>query len=138
VGEVPFYGGILIVDGTAVAMTSARQRALQATLALSAGHLVSIDTLARCVWDERLPERVRESPHTYVMPLRRLIGEHAVVTDPGGYRLVAEPDRVDALRFLRILDTAGEERDPVVERGLLAEALELWHGRPCRACRPPS
>ncbi|WP_158890218.1 AfsR/SARP family transcriptional regulator [Amycolatopsis anabasis] len=118
------------VDGAPVTVTSARQRALLATLALSAGRLVSIDALARCVWGEQLPARVRGSLHTYVMRLRRHIGEQAVATEPEGYRLTIERDRVDALRFLRLLDKAAGQEDPSAERAILAEALSLWNGRP--------
>jgi DNA-binding SARP family transcriptional activator len=103
---------------------------LLATLALSAGRLVSIDTLARCVWGDELPERVRGSLQTYVMRLRRQLGDTAVVTEPDGYRLAVDPSGVDALEFLRLLDDAAESEDPVRERGLLAEALALWRGTP--------
>ncbi|MEV6906860.1 winged helix-turn-helix domain-containing protein [Amycolatopsis sp. NPDC051071] len=55
--------------------------ALLATLALSCGRLVSIDALARRVWGEDPPERIRGSLRTNVMRLRRLFGEHVVVTE---------------------------------------------------------
>ncbi|MDI5976944.1 BTAD domain-containing putative transcriptional regulator [Amycolatopsis magusensis] len=126
------------MGGAPVSLTSARQRALLAGLALSAGRPVSIDSLARFVWGESLPARVRGSLHTYVMRLRRLIGEDTVATAPDGYRLVIEPDRVDALRFLRLLDTAVEQPDPAAERRSLGEALALWRGTPLEGVGSPA
>jgi DNA-binding SARP family transcriptional activator/tetratricopeptide (TPR) repeat protein len=105
---------------------------------LSAGRLVSIDTLARCVWGDELPERVRGSLQTYVMRLRRRLGDTAVVTEPEGYRLAAVPSEVDALEFLRLLDDATVEQDPVRERELLAAALELWRGTPLEGVGSPA
>jgi len=135
------------VDARPISLTSSRQRALLGALALSAGRLVSVDTLARCVWGEELPERIRGSLQTYVMRLRRHLGEEAVVTEPDGYRLAVDPMRVDALRFLRILDTAAEqagvpggstvERERR-EREMLAEALELWRGTPLEGVGSPA
>jgi DNA-binding SARP family transcriptional activator len=126
------------VDDRPLSLTSSRQRALLGALALSAGRLVSIDALARCVWGEELPERIRGSLQTYVMRLRRHLGEEVVVTEPDGYRLAVDPMRVDALRFLWILDTAAEQSDLERERGLLAEALELWGGAPLEGVGSPA
>ncbi len=105
---------------------------------------MSIDALARGVWGERPPERIRGSLQTNVMRLRRLFGEHVLVTEPDGYRLVLDPDRVDALRFLNLLDEASETPEstgkPVVtaERALLAEAIGLWGGTPLEGIGSPT
>ena len=121
-----------------MALTSSRQRALLATLALSAGRLVSIDVLARGVWGEASPARIRGSLQTYVMRLRRLCGEEAVVTEPDGYRLVLDPAHVDALRFLRLLDEAADTGESGQRRELLAAALALWSGQPLEGVGSPS
>ncbi|MFD8497567.1 BTAD domain-containing putative transcriptional regulator [Amycolatopsis sp. NPDC059657] len=118
------------VGGRSLPLTSSRQRALLGTLALSAGRLVSIDALARAVWGEEPPERIRGSLQTYVMRLRKHLGDEAVVTEQDGYRLDIDPSVVDALRFLRLLDSAAEQGDTVKERELLGEALQLWAGSP--------
>ncbi|GAA1967443.1 AfsR/SARP family transcriptional regulator [Amycolatopsis minnesotensis] len=127
----------VIVSGTPVVLTSARQRALLATLALAAGRLVSIDALGTRVWGEQLPERVRGSLHTYVMRLRRLIGDHAVVTEAEGYRLDIEPARVDVHRFLRVLEEAAGQPASSMERAMLGEALALWAGTPLESVPSP-
>ena len=116
------------MDDHPVSLTSSRQRALLGTLALSAGRLVSVDALARCVWGEEPPQRIRGSLQTNVMRLRRHLGEDVLVTEPDGYRLAADPMRVDALRFLRILDSAAEQSDAKRECDMLAEGLQLWGG----------
>ncbi len=121
-----------------MALTSSRQRALLATLALSAGRLVSIDVLARGVWGDASPARIRGSLQTYVMRLRRLCGEEAVVTEPDGYRLVVDPAHVDALRFLRLLDEAADAGESGRRRELLTEALALWSGPPLEGVGSPS
>ncbi|WP_328701583.1 AfsR/SARP family transcriptional regulator [Amycolatopsis pittospori] len=125
------------MDGSPRSLSSARQRALLATLALSCGRLVSIDALARGVWGEEPPERIRGSLQTNVMRLRRLFGESVVVTEPDGYRLVLDPGRVDALRFLSLLEEA-VEKEPASERALLAEAIALWGGTPLEGVGSPT
>ena len=126
------------MDDRTLSLTSSRQRALLGTLALSAGRLVSVDALARYVWGEELPERIRGSLQTYVMRLRRQLGEEVVVTEPDGYRLAVDPRAVDALRFLRLLDAAAEHGDPESERRMLAEAIELWGGAPLEGVGSPA
>ncbi|WP_410591470.1 BTAD domain-containing putative transcriptional regulator [Amycolatopsis sp. lyj-23] len=127
----------VLVDGSPVLLTSSRQRALLATLALSAGRLVSIDALARGVWGETPPAHIRGSLQTYVMRLRRLCGDDTVVTEPDGYRLVLDPSRVDALRFLRTLDQAAAA-EPGRRRDLLATALDAWGGVPLEGVGSPA
>ena len=127
-----------LVDGSPVVLTSSRQRALLATLALSAGRLVTIDALARGVWGEAPPAHIRGSLQTYVMRLRRLCGEDTVVTEPDGYRLVVDPSRVDALRFLRTLDQAAAATEPAQRRDLLTSALAGWGGTPLEGVGSPA
>ncbi|WP_244162585.1 AfsR/SARP family transcriptional regulator [Amycolatopsis regifaucium] len=125
------------MDGVPRSLGSARQRALLATLALSCGRLVSIDTLARGVWGSEPPERIRGSLQTNVMRLRRLFGDDVVVTEPDGYRLISAPAEVDALRFLNLLDEAAGS-EPAEERELLAGAIALWGGTPLEGVGSPT
>ncbi|HKN56601.1 MAG TPA: BTAD domain-containing putative transcriptional regulator [Amycolatopsis sp.] len=125
------------MDDVPVALTSSRQRALLATLALSAGRTVSVDVLARGVWGEAPPARIRGSLQTYVMRLRRLCGEETVATEPDGYRLVVDPDRVDALKFLRLTDEAAAA-EPTRRREILTTALALVRGTPLDGVGSPA
>ncbi|MEJ3750857.1 BTAD domain-containing putative transcriptional regulator [Actinomycetes bacterium KLBMP 9797] len=117
------------VDGRPVAVAG-RLRAMLATLAMSAGEDVSIERLASGVWGDELPSDVRRTVQVYVTRLRRVIGAQAIRTTPGGYRLEVDPDRVDAARFVRMLDIARSAADPAAERAQLARALTLWRGTP--------
>jgi DNA-binding SARP family transcriptional activator/tetratricopeptide (TPR) repeat protein len=118
------------VGGRPVVVSAPRLRALLAALAVSAGRSVSVDRLAAAVWDADLPGYARGAVQTYVTRLRGLLGAGLVRTSPGGYTLCAEPDQVDVLRFLRLLDAATRAPEVPQERALLAEALALWRGVP--------
>lgn len=117
------------VDGRPVAV-GGRLRTMLAALAMSAGTDVSIERLATGVWGDDLPADVRRTVQVYVTRLRRVLGADAIRTVPGGYRLEVDPDRVDAVRFVRMLDTARLAGDTAAERERLAQALALWRGTP--------
>jgi DNA-binding SARP family transcriptional activator len=121
--------------GRPVAVTSGRLRALLAVLAVSAPRAVAVERLAGAVWDTELPGDARGAVQTYVTRLRGLLGAGLVATSPGGYALRAEPEGVDALRFLRLLDAAAAAKEPAAERALLAKALGLWRGMPFEGIR---
>ncbi|MFB4306831.1 BTAD domain-containing putative transcriptional regulator [Actinomadura sp. GTD37] len=119
------------VDGRPVPLTAGRLRTLLAALALSAGQVVPVERLAAAVWaDEELPGNVRRSVQTYIARLRGALGPESIGSRPTGYVLHADPDRVDALRFGRLLRAASAAPDAAGERARLAEALRLWRGRP--------
>ncbi|MEO3802198.1 BTAD domain-containing putative transcriptional regulator [Nonomuraea sp. B1E8] len=121
------------VSGRPVELPAGRLRALLAVLALSAGRVVPVDRLASAVWGADQRGDPRANVRTNVKRLRRALGTSAgqlIVARPGGYLLSAEPDRVDALRFGRLLDEAAAARDRVVERSRVAAALGLWRGTP--------
>ncbi|MFI0445627.1 BTAD domain-containing putative transcriptional regulator [Actinomadura sp. 6N118] len=117
-------------DGAAVRLAGGRVRTLLALLAVSASDTVPVQRLASALWGEELPVNGRRSVQTLVTRLRRALGSHAVSTMPEGYRLDVEPDRVDVLRFRRLLAEAARTRDAAGERLLVAEALALWRGPP--------
>lgn len=56
--------------------------------------------------------------HLRVSKLRRTVGE-ALVRTPAGYRLDVDPEKVDAVRFSRL-----------IAKGAFADALALWRGVP--------
>ncbi|MBT2445085.1 AfsR/SARP family transcriptional regulator, partial [Streptomyces sp. ISL-36] len=118
-------------DGTPVALGGARLRALLTVLALRAGRTVPAAVLVDEVWDGEPPADGAGALQALVGRLRRALGREAVVSAPGGYRLAAGPDAVDAHRFERL---AGEgvrrldAGDPARAAELLDEALGLWQG----------
>src|SRR5687767_3313338 len=100
---------------------------------MSASRVVPAGRLALAVWGADARGDVRANVRTNVMRLRRALGsagEQLIVARAGGYLLAAEPDRVDALRFGRLLDEAAAAPDPAAERIRLAAALALWRGTP--------
>ncbi|MBN6041126.1 BTAD domain-containing putative transcriptional regulator [Amycolatopsis sp. 195334CR] len=113
--------------GEPVALSSPKQRALLAVLAVSPGVSVSVDALAHGVWGEELPERARASLHTLVARLRRLLGDGSIRTTADGYLLDVEPGAIDVAEFQRLLAVAESAGD---ERAALREALALWRGEP--------
>ena len=129
--EVRLLGGVeVLLDGRPVSLPGRRVTALVAMLALSAGHVVSIDRLAAGLWDEDPPERVRGSLQTYVGRLRRLIGDERVHTSPHGYALRIDRDDVDALKFVHRVETSRAAAGPEAEREAIEAALRLWRGDP--------
>jgi DNA-binding SARP family transcriptional activator len=117
------------VDGEPVGITTGRLRALLAALAVSAPRTVSVDRLSDVLWGRGapdLPAHPRRTIQTYMTRLRTVVGANWIRTAPAGYLLDVEPDRVDALRFVRLLD----EPCGAPSRQRLAEALNLWRGEP--------
>jgi DNA-binding SARP family transcriptional activator/tetratricopeptide (TPR) repeat protein len=118
------------VGGRAVELTSPKLRTLVAVLAMEAGSPVSVDRLAAALWDEDLPEHLRRSVQTNLTRLRGVLGPGLIVTGSAGYQLAVDPEHVDALRFVRLLDTAARAPDAVTTRARLAAAFALWRGSP--------
>jgi DNA-binding SARP family transcriptional activator len=129
--EVGLLGPLQVsVAGRPVELPGGRLPALLAALALSAGQTVSVDRLATAVWGEDLSVDARANVQSNVRRLRRLLGAELVATRGAGYALEVQPDRVDALRFVRLLDLAATAPDRTTQRDLLVEALGLWRGTP--------
>ncbi|HEX7162296.1 MAG TPA: AfsR/SARP family transcriptional regulator, partial [Trebonia sp.] len=119
----------MVRDGAAVTLPRGRAGVLLAVLAMSAGRPVSAGRLAGLIWDGDQPEHSRARLHTVVARLRGLV-PGAVVTAGDGYLLGVDPDRVDVLRFRRLVREAGEAGEPGAALGLLGRALGLWRGEP--------
>ncbi|TDC15108.1 BTAD domain-containing putative transcriptional regulator [Kribbella albertanoniae] len=101
-------------DGVLVDVPGARLRGVLVALALDAGQLVPKARLADWVWGEQPPAEAANALQRLASRLRKVI---PVEGTPDGYRLVIEPDAVDAVRFERLLG-----------QGRLREALDLWRG----------
>src|SRR5215470_741826 len=113
-----------------VEIGGARLRALLARLALSAGSVVTFETLIDGLWGDQPPAGALNALQSLVSRLRRALPDTAAVESlPAGYRL--GPAVVDAARFERL---AAEGRG-ALDRGdapnadaLLEQALGLWRG----------
>lgn len=124
---------VLRSDGTTVPLGGARLRSLLTALALSPGRDVRSETLIAAVWaDGEPPHDAPGALQALVGRLRRALGRERVASAAGGYRLVAEPEEVDASRFETLADAgsrallSGDATGAVAQ---LDEALDLWQGR---------
>ena len=113
-----------------------KQRAVLAALLLDLGRAIPAERLIDQVWGGAAPPRAEASLQAYVSKLRRLLeperpngaGHTVLVTEPGGYRLVAERDDVDLSLFddLRLAGTASQAAgDHAAAERFYDEALGL-------------
>ncbi|MFI0819047.1 BTAD domain-containing putative transcriptional regulator [Streptomyces sp. NPDC021098] len=118
-------------DGTPVDLGGARLRALLTALALTPGRLRTNGALIAEVWDTDPPADENGALQALVGRLRRAVGKEAIASAPGGYRLCAEPDDVDLLRFERLADEGDRalaDGDPARAAAHYDDALALWRG----------
>ena len=126
--------------GRSIAIRAGKQRTLLAALLVSANRLVPVDELVERLWGQHPPATARATLATYVMRLRRVLGDGlpatGEVTDAGpirtrpeGYLIDVPPEQVDLGRFGQLLAEADRHpRSPDVVLRLLTEALTLWRG----------
>lgn len=118
-------------DGAEIALGGPARRALLALLLLRPGDVVSADRLA----DEIAPDTATSASHalqSQVSRLRAVLGPATIERAGTGYRVVVDPEDVDACRFERLAQEGRSAlADGDVERSvaLLREALALWRGR---------
>ena len=118
-------------DDRTVELGGARQRAVLAILLLHRGETVSVDRIVDHMWGERPPATAIKTVQVYVSHLRRALVEDVVVSSRSGYALAIDAERIDALRFERLLNegrAALSDDDPARAAELLRSALALWRG----------
>src|SRR5438552_6554629 len=114
-------------DGGIVDVPGARLRGLLIALALDAGRVVPKATLIDWIWGEQPPADTANALQRLVSRLRKALPEGLIEGQPGGYRLMVEPDAVDAARFERLVARARDAEGPRRVQ-LFREALALWRG----------
>lgn len=123
----------VVVDGAAVPLGPAKERALLGTLLLHANQVVSTDRLIDELWGENPPLSAPKVVQVYVSQLRkRLDGLAQLATQPPGYMLTVGDDELDAARFERLVAEAhalAEGGDPAAAVERFDAALALWRGR---------
>ncbi|WP_112736585.1 BTAD domain-containing putative transcriptional regulator [Micromonospora noduli] len=113
--------------GTLIDVPGARLRGLLTALALNPGHVVPKGTLVDWIWGEHPPAEAANALHRLVSRLRKALPEGSIEGQTDGYRLLVEPDVVDAVRFERLVGLARDDEGPQRVRRL-REALDLWRG----------
>jgi DNA-binding SARP family transcriptional activator len=138
------------VNGRSFVPSAAKPRQILALLALNAGQVVQVPTLVEELWGDRPPRSARTTLQTYILQLRRLIGDalaasddteakEVLVTRYGGYLLDVPETAVDVHEFERLLRSghhAYDAGDYAVASRLLRSALEIWRGPAVVDVRP--
>jgi len=120
-------------DGHPIAVGSARQRFVLATMLLNAGRLTTTDRLVDAMWDDP-PSTARAQLHNLISNVRRRLrdaGDGLIVTRPTGYELHLGAHGFDLTRFRELVERgrqAGSGGDHERAAGLFADALSLWRG----------
>ena len=117
------------VDGAAVELGGARQRAVLAVLLVHANEPVATDRLVSESWGETAPATATKTAQVYVSRLRRTLGNDALATTPGGYLLRVPKGTLDTDE-LEELRARAREADPREAARLLRQGLALWRGPP--------
>jgi DNA-binding SARP family transcriptional activator len=128
--EVRVLGPVEVVrGGRQVALAGRTTLTVLAGLAVAPHRVIAVDALIDYVWDADLPANPRAALHNGVSRLRRVLPEGALETLGHGYRLRADADDLDLLRFERDLAAAWQ----AIDRGhdeialtALDGAIHLW------------
>lgn len=130
----------VVLEDQTVPVTG-RMAAVLATLLMHVNRRVPIDLILDAVWGDRTTVRSRNTLESHIWRLRRLLepdrvrGQAArvLLSDSGGYRLVARQTQVDSVRFEQLnLDALDMITTTQPDRALAVvdEALSLWRGDP--------
>lgn len=123
---------LVAVDGEFVAGLAPQQRRLLSLLASDPGQGLSREWLATGLWGSYDAAHLR-SLQVHVSHVRAALGKDAIESVGHGYRLVAEPEAIDEVRFRQL---ASEGKEAVTHAHyddaitLLSDALVLWRGEP--------
>jgi WD40 repeat protein/DNA-binding SARP family transcriptional activator len=110
-----------------------RDRVVLAALALRPGEVVSVDRLGDALWADAPPVTWCKVVQGCVVRLRRALGQAAIETTGGGYRLTLAGDDLDVCRFERLVERGrvlAATGQPDRAATTLGRALELWRGDP--------
>lgn len=118
---------VTLDDGAPADVPGARLRALLVALALSPGHVVPRAALVDWIWGEAPPSDATNALQRLVSRLRKVLPDGSLEAQVSGYRLLVDPDDVDAVRFERLVARA-RDADVSGRVGLLRDALALWRG----------
>ena len=126
--KIQLLGGVYAstAGGEPIDIGPAKCRTLFAALALSPGETIPVARLVDLVWDIAPPRTAEKTLQTYVMALRRGLGQGAIERVGLAYRLVVDPEDVDVSRFEQALAA----RD-------VGRALDEWTGPPLAGLDAP-
>jgi WD40 repeat protein/DNA-binding SARP family transcriptional activator len=120
-------------DGEPVHVGGPRQRALLLVLVLRANETVSSGRLLEELFGADAPATSANAVQAAVSRLRRLLEPGALETRGAGYVLHVDPERLDSVRFERLLAEGRAQLaggDAASAAATLRDALSLWRGSP--------
>lgn len=135
-------GGVAIRNGDRVcAPSEPKVRQVFALLLLRANRLVEMDAVIEELWGNTPPKSSLTTVHTYIYRLRKILareqvaadGKELLTTQPFGYLLQVDPERIDAVNFARHVAEGRallEAGQPEAAARKLRRSLELWTGPP--------
>ncbi|MER5201152.1 BTAD domain-containing putative transcriptional regulator [Streptomyces sp. NPDC002755] len=135
-------------DGTALELGPPQQRGLLALLLARPGQPLEVEQIVDALWGEEPPVSALTLVYRHIGLLRRTLepGLPAraaggwLLRGAGGYRIEADADSLDLLRFRQLAQEARRVRDDGATRrsaAMYVEALALWSGHPLDGL-PPS
>lgn len=136
VAELRVLGPFQVVGagGEEVRCGGPKQQAVLATLALRANHVVPTASIVQVVWGESAPRSAVRMVRTYVSQLRKVlpaVGDARLTSRRPGYLLEIDLERVDAHRFVALVQRGREAADGGRLRAAskaFDEALGFWRG----------
>lgn len=120
------------IDGHALKLGGPRPQTVLAILLCNVNRTVPQDQLIDLVWQGDPPEAARATLQSYIYGLRREVAADVIIRQGDGYRIDADADSYDALRFEQLV--VGARRlvgvDPEAALVDLTSAMSLWFGTP--------
>jgi DNA-binding SARP family transcriptional activator len=119
----------VLVGGVPVDVGGSKRGEVVALLALRAGRVLTVETLAEALWGARRPVSARNALQHHIARLRKVLGPTSIVSATDGYAL--GDAAVDALLFAERLDSARAAVQRAMARTAAQaadEALNLWRG----------
>lgn len=114
-------------DGRVLSIGSLRARSLLVILLLHPNKVLARDDLIDRLWDGRPPKTARAMLQNAISTLRHTLGTDMLETVPPGYRLNVQPQNLDSLRFVTLVEQA-RDAEPEVQARRLRDALAFWRG----------
>jgi DNA-binding SARP family transcriptional activator len=124
----------VVAEGEPVSLGRLKERLVLAVLLLHANEFVSRERLIDELWGPAPPPTASKAVNIYVSKLRQTLtrdGHDPIATGDGGYRLVVDPDLLDADLMSGLVARARErmaDGESEAASRLLQEALALWRG----------
>ncbi|WP_405021216.1 NB-ARC domain-containing protein [Kitasatospora sp. NBC_00070] len=122
--------------GASIDLPQGRLRTLVAALLVQANAVVSAEALVEQIWDSLPPKQPREALQVMMVRLRKHLGPGPaarVRAVRAGYAIETRPGELDLHRFEELCRRGADacaRQDWGTGGAVLAQALDLWRGRP--------